>query len=302
MPEQAVEIDQTDVAALRACERRGFDATGIALIRRGTNAVYRLQSVPVVVRVAPVSADVEEIALQVGVARWLAAEGVPAVRALDIPQPVFANGRQVTLWESVSDGDSDDHQQYGSTQELGQILRRLHSLPAPQLALPRFQPTFTVRERLSRLDHIEAADRRMLTERADRLADDYARLTFELPHGPIHGDANVGNLLKNRAGHGVLSDLDEFSIGPREWDLVQTAIFTDLYGWHTEAEYQAFVDGYGYDIRTWDGYPVVRDMREISMALWMAGNAAKSEAAAAEVQVRFNSLRTGEGRDRWKPL
>jgi hypothetical protein len=100
----------------------------------------------------------------------------------------------------------------------------------------------------------------------------------------------------------VLSDLDSFRIGPREWDLVQTAIYADRYGWHTEAEYQAFVTANGYDLRSWDGYPVLADVRELLMVLWNAGNAASSAEHAEELAKRLDTLRTGQGRHSWSPM
>ena len=79
--------------------------------------------------------------------------------------------------------------------------------------------------------------------------------------GVIHGDANVGNVLLDERGQAVLIDLDSFSMGPREWDLIQTALFYDRLGWHTEEEYRTFVEVYGYDIMQWDGYETLADMR-----------------------------------------
>ncbi|MGH3568173.1 MAG: phosphotransferase family protein [Pseudonocardia sp.] len=73
-------------------------------------------------------------------------------------------------------------------------------------------------------------------------------LPFALPRGHIHGDANVGNVICDDRGHAVLIDLDSFAIGAREWDLIQTALFFDRLGWHTEEEYREFVEVYGYDI------------------------------------------------------
>ena len=42
-------------------------------------------------------------------------------------------------------------------------------------------------------------------------------------------------------------DLDGFAVGPREWDLVQTAMYYDSFGWHTREEYEDFARVYGYD-------------------------------------------------------
>ena len=41
---------------------------------------------------------------------------------------------------------------------------------------------------------------------------------------------------------GWVFDLDSFAVGPREWDLVQTALFYDRLGWHTREEYRTFVE------------------------------------------------------------
>ena len=95
----------------------------------------------------------------------------------------------------------------------------------------------------------------------DRLADlraRYAALEFVLPAGPVHGDANIGNILRRQAdGVAVLIDLDGFASGPREWDLVLTAMYFERFGWHTAAEYAEFAEVYGFDVMAWPGYPAV---------------------------------------------
>jgi aminoglycoside phosphotransferase (APT) family kinase protein len=54
-----------------------------------------------------------------------------------------------------------------------------------------------------------------------------------LPPGVIHGDASIGNVLRDRQGDPAVIDLDGFAIGPPEWDVVLTAIYCDSFGWHT---------------------------------------------------------------------
>ena len=107
---------------------------------------------------------------------------------------------------------------------------------------------------------------------------DFPTLDFPLGVGVIHGDANVGNVLLDEHGQAVLIDLDSFSIGPREWDLIQTALFADRLGWHTEEEYRTFVEVYGYDITQWDGYETLADMREVAMTAWLSRKAADDAA------------------------
>ena len=56
--------------------------------------------------------------------------------------------------------------------------------------------------------------------------------------GPIHGDAHTGNLLVD-TGQVVLSDFQSAAVGPREWDLLPTAIALERYGL-AEDRYQQF--------------------------------------------------------------
>jgi hypothetical protein len=56
-------------------------------------------------------------------------------------------------------------------------------------------------------------------------------------------------------------DLDDFATGPREWGLIQTAIYYDRFRWHPQGKYEAFTKAYGYDIMQWPGYPVLADIR-----------------------------------------
>jgi Ser/Thr protein kinase RdoA (MazF antagonist) len=256
-----------------------------------------------VVRVAPEYAEEVDIARQVAVARWLNDERVPAVRALDVEQPVLAEGHLVTFWESVSDSAAGERAQFGTTAQLGRLLRQMHDLSAPaQIQLPVARPLARMHEALTRLDHLPSRDRQFLAARVCEVEERTAQVHFVLPQGPIHGDADVGNLLRDDAGNAVLSDLDNVRIGQCEYDLLQTAMFYDNFGWHTEAEYRDFVEAYGYDLLDWPGYPILRDGRELTMVLWVAGNAATDEAAASELRRRLQSLRTGGSRRDWQPL
>ncbi|MFI6333260.1 phosphotransferase family protein [Micromonospora chersina] len=136
--------------------------------------------------------------------------------------------------------------------------------------------------------------------RANTLSAAYAELDFTLPVGPIHGDANVGNLLRNRAGHAVLSDLDGFAVGPRKWDLIQTAMYFERYGWHTDSEYRAFCQAYGFDVMQWPEYKTLADVEEFMMATWLSQNAKPGTQAAEELARRVHTLQTGEGRRDWQ--
>jgi aminoglycoside phosphotransferase (APT) family kinase protein len=129
----------------------------------------------------------------------------------------------------------------------------------------------------------------------------WAALEFVLPQGVIHGDANIGNVLRDTEGNPVVIDLDGFAIGPREWDLALTAIYYDSFGWHTRDDYKTFVRVYGFDIMQWPGYPTMRAVREFLMVTWVIQKAKESPRIAAEAAKRITALRTGASRKDWKP-
>jgi hypothetical protein len=100
----------------------------------------------------------------------------------------------------------------------------------------------------------------------------------------------------------VVIDLDDFATGPREWDLIQTALYYDHFGWHTHEEYETFARVYGYDIMDWPGYPMLATIREFIMVTWMILKAGESEPTAAEATKRLRALRTGASRRDWDPF
>ncbi|MEU1272920.1 aminoglycoside phosphotransferase family protein [Streptomyces sp. NPDC005799] len=286
-------------ALQEACATVGLDSRGAELLRLGSNAVYRLASLPVIVRIARDRAVLAEMERAVSVAQWLETQDFPAMRVpASVAQPLVVGGLVVTFWESVQ-----ENEEYGTVGELADLLRRLHWLEEPEsLHLPYYDPLAKVAASLEGLDGISAEDRTFLEERASSLGKDYGRLDFVLPFGLIHGDASIGNILRHRDGHAVLIDLDGFALAPREWDLIQTAMFFDRYRWHTKAEYAEFVHRYGFDLMNWPGYETLADLRELMMISWLGHQVTASERSAEEFVRRVQSIRTGEGRDEWRPF
>jgi thiamine kinase-like enzyme len=197
----------------------------------------------------------------------------------------------------LSDGD-----QYATVPEVAEVLARLHRLLAPEeLRLPPLAPFANALQRIEASTWLTTNDRSFLTGTLAKLQDAYANLEFVLPQGVIHGDASIGNVLHDSDGNPVLIDLDGFAIGPREWDLVLTAIYYDSFGWHTREEYAAFAGVYGFDIMQWPGYLAMRSIREFLMVTWLIQKAPESDLAAAEARKRISALRTGASRKDWQP-
>jgi Ser/Thr protein kinase RdoA (MazF antagonist) len=282
----------------QACAAAGLDPGGARLLRLGSNAVYRLAG-PVVARIARPGAGTETAQRTVAVARWLESAGYPAVRAIGVDQPVMADGHAVTFWEAIS----DDGSQYATIAQVAEVFARLHALTAPEsLRLPELRPFENAGERIASSGWLSPDDGDFMSGELARLQAAYTRLEFALPYGVIHGDASIGNVLNDAHGHPVVIDLDDFATGPREWDLIQTAIYYDRFGWHTREEYETFTKVYGYDIMQWPGYPMLADIREFIMVTWVIQKAGENGKISAEARKRVDALRTGASRKDWLPF
>ena len=281
----------------QACAIAGLDAEDASLLRLGSNAVYRLKD-PIVARVSRSGADFDHARRTGAIARWLESVDYPAVRVVNVEQPVVVDSQVVTFWIALSnDGD-----QYATVPETAEALVRLHRLVAPaELGIPPLAPFANAAQRIAADTWLDPDDRSYLSRTLAELEDAYLNLEFVLPRGVIHGDASVGNVLHDRHGSPVLIDLDGFAVGPREWDLALTAIYYDSFGWHTREEYADFVRVYGFDVMQWPGYPVMRSVREFLMVTWIAQKAGESDQAATEVRKRISALRTGASRKDWQP-
>ena len=282
----------------RACEGTGLSADGARLLRLGSNAVYRLAA-PVVARVAYADTGMDAAARTVEVARWLESVDYPAVRAVDLEQPVNVDGHPVTFWDALSDtGD-----EYATIDQVADVIARLHMLTPPEgLTLPPLEPFANAEGRIAASQWLIEDDRAWMMAELARLRTEYARLEFALPQGVIHGDANIGNVLRDYHGNPVVIDLDDFATGPREWDLIQTAIYYDRFGWHTREQYETFARVYGFDIMQWPGYPVLAAIREFIIVTWIVSKAGEGERTSDEARKRVNALRTGGTRKDWHPF
>lgn len=276
-----------------ACERAGLSSNGAKLLRLGENAIFGLAGQPVVVRIARSAGSAPRVSRELCVARWLAASAVPGVQVLDeVEQPMLVDGHPVSFWRRVTGGAPK-----ATHADLARLLAGFHRLGECPCPLEAFGPFTMSESRLTAMTDVDAEDRKFIQSRCAELTQEFRRLQFALPMGPIHGDAWIGNLLTDR-GQVVLADFESAAIGPREWDLLPTAIAVERYGL-AEEQYQAFVNAYGFDVRLWEGYPVLREIRQINMTTWIMQNAGKSPEIAAEFKLRVDSLRERDFERSW---
>ena len=280
-----------------ACRVAGLDDRDAELIRLGENALFRLASVPVVVRVARGEEYLPKARTEVGVSRWLAAEGFPAARVVDdLEQPLLVEGHPVTFWHLIVEGDRKAT--YG---ELGSVLRDLHSMTLPAgLELPSFDPFDKQELRISRAA-IPDDDRVFLRKRWRELHDQLGELRFETPKGPVHGDAHVQNLMVNERNEAVLIDFEAFCFDHPEWDLMVTAVEHHSLGWQTDEQYADFVRAYGRDLYDWYGYDTLRRLQEFSMTTWLMQNVQEDQETADEYRRRIAALRDDDAPRDWRP-
>ncbi|MGW6198794.1 phosphotransferase family protein [Kribbella sp. NPDC055110] len=274
----------------------GLDASEIELLGPiADNAVFRLPR-QTVARIAA-SAAGERALGEVRTARWLATQGMPVVKPLEsIQQPFAVDGHVVTLWHEVLEASE------ASTAELAELLRRLHTLPVPKnFDIPALDPFVRLDEHLAAAEPgLNASDRGFLAERLVELKADYTRVSEGLPICVIHGDANRKNAIRGSDGRALLLDLERFSLGPREWDLVVPAVYQRL-GWYSGPEYDAFVEAYGWDVRSWSGFGTYAALREFRMTTWLLSRLSREPRLRNEATIRVASLRDPDAPRSWTP-
>ena len=280
-----------------ACRQTDLDATDAQLMRLGENAIFALNSTPVVVRISRGIEVLSDARKEVRVAEWLNECGIPAARLHNIQQPVVVQDHPVTFWQRVEDSGEK-----ASAGELGRILRHLHDCTMPDgLELPTFKIFGRVDSRLDRASEIPQADIEFLRRRLAELRNAFASLVLDSTENAVHGDAHVKNLICTPHGERVLIDFEAFARGSREIDLAVTATEYEI-GWHTSEDYKDFCSAYGYDVRGWDGFPVLRDINMLKMTTWLMQNVQEGPEVRREFTRRLETLRQPSHATEWRPF
>jgi aminoglycoside phosphotransferase (APT) family kinase protein len=180
------------------------------------------------------------------------------------------------------------------------VLRQLHALPVPgDVPLGPLNPFVRLAERIESAVTVTDDDRDWLQARLADLEARWADLAPDLPTCVVHGDAWGGNVVATDDGRVVLLDLERCSTGPREWDLVSSAVKYVTYGRIERSEYQQFCDAYGFDVTTWSGFTLLRDIRELRMTCYIAQQAAEQRRFQHEAEFRIACLRGAHGPRPW---
>jgi Ser/Thr protein kinase RdoA (MazF antagonist) len=289
-----VHSDDTAKVLRRASALAGVNSDGAEVIRLAENAIYRLPG-GVVARIAK-KGQSAAAAKEVNVARWLEDSGVSAVRVWrDLDQPVQVEDRAVTFWQELPPHE------YGTTADIAAALRELHRLTPPAiLELPGLAPFVRVAQRIEAATTISVDDQNWLLDRLAKLKAAYEGLPPGLPRCVVHGDAWRGNVVTTADNTRVLLDLERCALGPPEWDLVSTAVTYVTTAGIDINEWDNYCEVYGYDVTTWEGFDILRDIRELrqtTMAVQVA--ATNPQRYADQAAHRLACLRGRRGPRPW---
>jgi aminoglycoside phosphotransferase (APT) family kinase protein len=278
-----------------ACRLAGLDPTGATLLRGHTNAVFRLRESPVVVKIARRGTCPTQVQRTVQLVEWLAGLDFPTAPLHPVQQPVVVDGQSATFWTHLPQPDHPVR-----AQQLARPLRMLHQLPHPPFRIRELDTVGAIRRSLEMITVLPAEDVDYLSYRLDHLEKLLADLSFVLPSALLQGDPQHRNALHDGA-RAVLCDWDTTSFGTPELDLVTIEIHCRRFG-YGRAHYEAFARAYGFDVTDWDGYPVLRDLRELRMITTNAKRAAPGSFTHEEVSRRVEGLRRDAHGLRWRIL
>jgi len=274
-------------------ERASLDVRDARLIKFTNNAVFRLPRACVVVRIAGSATMRSRVPKIVQVVRWLADEGVPAVRLLpDVPQPLEAGGHRATVWREVPAVGSRP-----TGADLAAILQRWHALGPPPFELPAWRPFEEIRQRLAEPEGLDSRDLTFLLDRCDALEAQLAHVRYVLPPGPIHGDAFLGNLIPGPDGP-VICDFDSSATGPREWDLTPVAVGKLRFDYPGDAQAE-LAARYGFDVTQWSGFAVLRQIRELKLVTSVVPILRSNPSIRQQWAYRLATFKAGDTDARW---
>ena len=287
MTSLTVELDQKLKHALKGlCQEAGLVADESELIKYTNNAVYRLPSQGVVVRFGVGDLASQRANHVAKIATWLQAKDAPAVRlAPGLTQPVLFENYSATIWEALEGGNPE-----WTGADLAEPLLGWHKL-TPPAELKYWDPFSSARSRLAMADGLPADDHAWLTRQWSAIEAEYRSILPELRVGLLHGDAYIGNLLRERTGRFVFCDFDGTSIGPLAYDLVVAAVSAIRFG--AVQDHEALATTYGLDVTTVASWPVLRRIRELVLVTSVITDLRNRPDIAKIHAHRLASLRSG---------
>ncbi|SCG67844.1 aminoglycoside phosphotransferase family protein [Micromonospora coxensis] len=289
--------EEAMTAAMRqVADQLGVRADDARLLQLTNNAVFALPSEGIVIRIARTHRLRDRVRKVVELGRWFEQVDAPTIRLAEgIAQPVQAGDLIASVWQYLPPNSPAP-----AVEDLGVVLREFHALGPPPFPLPAWDPVGDARSRISEADGLSDDDREFLLSWCERLDEPVAALRRQDDSQLIHGDAHVGNLLRDRRGRVVLCDFDATCKGPWQIDLTAVAVGGVRFG-RAEA-HASMAAAYGYDVATDWYWPTLREARELKMIAAAAPILDSSDKIRAEFANRMQSIRRCETSAAWTPF
>ena len=289
-----------------ACHEAELSPADARVLHHYANVVILLPDSSTVARIS-LNTSPDRALTSVAVTRWLATEQAFPVTApiTGTAAVVVDDTTVVTFWRYYPQPET---RQGLDSANLARLLSRLHSLSAPPVELPQWEPLRSLYQLVeSDIGNraLTRQERRWLLDRITSTQDAVIATESELGWGHVHGDAWAGNLMwdhepqADNGGRGILlGDWDSVCYGPREIDLIPS--------WHAAVRYgkgpewaRAFALNYGYDLSRWPGFHtlfVMRDLIQLAGPLRRAGHNAEF---ADALRQRMAGIRAGD-QNQWR--
>lgn len=287
--------DRLSEALHDICAAAELDPSDAELLRFVNNGVFRLAHDRVVIRIVLTPSLAHRAENVVRAATWLAEHDVPAVRLLPgVSQPLRVGEHLATLWSYVPDVGPEP-----TPDDLARLLRRMHDLPVPPFETGEWRPLDDVRRRLTDAEELADDDRKLFQQRCAAVEHAIRGLDFPLRTSLVHGDAHLGNVIAGPDGP-VLCDFDSTGLGPPEWDLTPLAVGHVRFG-YPPGDYAAFAEAYGFDVMKWEGFEVLREIRELKLTASVLPILRSNPDVRSEFSRRLRTFRKGDRKARWEP-
>ncbi|MFJ8477038.1 phosphotransferase family protein [Kitasatospora sp. NPDC094011] len=278
-----------------ACTLVGLDPADAVMLRGHTNAVYLLPAAGVVAKIARAGTSLTGVRRTVQLVQWLTTHGFPTVELLPLEQPVIVDGNAVTFWRHLPQPDHPVPAAY-----LADPLRTLHELPSPPFEVRPVDTVGAIRRSIAETTALPQDDLALLEEHVAELDAALRQVRYALTPGVLQGDPQHRNALHHQ-GAAVLCDWDAACFGQPELDLVTVEIHCRRFGYGS-AHYREFADRYGFDVTSWEGFPVLSGLRELRMITTNAKRASVGSPTLEEVRRRVQGLRSGRDELSWNIL
>ena len=289
--EEAMTAAMREIAAQLA-----VPTEGARLLQLTNNAVFALPDAKLVIRIARTHRLHDRATRVIDLARWFAMIDAPTIRLASAAQePMVVGESLASVWAYVPPAALAP-----TVDDLGRVLREFHSLPAPPITVPEWDPIGDARRRLADAEGLKPDERDFVSLWCDRLEPQVAALMRGTEPRLVHGDAHVGNLLREPSGRVVMCDFDATCLGPWQVDLAAVAVGEARFG--KAGNHAKLAAAYGIDVTTDPCWPLLREARELKMIAAATPLLASSLAVAEEFRHRLRAVREGDDGSPWTPF